>query len=84
MGVCAAVFDSIVSVFFYHIMVTVEHIETSASVEAGEQGKDILMGFYDLFHAAVFPQFVSVPKLDIGISKDKIMLQGGIIEILIF
>lgn len=84
MGVCAAVFDSIVSVFFYHIMVTVEHIETSAFVETGEQGKDILMGFYDLFHAAVFPQFVSVPKLDIGISKDKIMLQGGIIEILIF
>ena len=84
MGVCAAVFDSIVSVFFYHIMVTVEHLETSAFVETEEQGKDILMGFYDLFHAAVFPQFVSVPKLDIGISKDKIMLQGGIIEVLIF
>lgn len=84
MGVCAAVFDGIVSVFFYHVMVAVEHIETSAFVETGEQGKDILMGFYDLFHAAVFPQFVSVPKLDIGISKDKVMLQGGKIEILVF
>ena len=84
MRVCAAVSDSIASVFFYHIMVAVEHIETSAFVEAGEQGKDILMGFYDLFHAAVFPQFVSVSKLDIGISEDKVMLKGGIIEILIF
>lgn len=84
MGVCAAVFDSIVSVFFYHIMVTVEHIETSASVETGEQGKDILMGFDDLLHTVVFPQFVSVSKLDIGISEDKVMLQCGIIEVLIF
>ena len=84
MGVCAAVSDSIVSVFFYHIMVAVEHIETSAFVEAGKQGKDILMSFDDLLHTVVFPQFVSVSKLDIGISEDKVMLQCGIIEVLIF
>ena len=84
MGVCAAVFDSVVPVFFNHIMVAVEHIETPAFVEAGEQGKDILMGFDDLLHAAIFPQFISVPKLDIGISEDKVMLQCGIIEVLIF
>ena len=42
------------------------------------------MGFYDLFHVAVLPQFVPVSQFNVSKSGLIIILQGGIIEITVF
>lgn len=83
-GISTAVLDRITAVFFGHIMVAVQHVQTSLAMEAGEKGKDVAMCLNNLTHAAVFPKFVPVAKFNISITKPEVMLQGGKIEILVF
>lgn len=69
---------------FYHIMIAVEHIKASFPVKAAKLGKNVFMGLDNLLYTAVFPQLISVPQFDIGVSGMVIMLQGGKIEIAVF
>ena len=64
-------------------MIAVQHVQTSLPVEQGQEGKNVPMCFNNLFHAAVFPEFVSVPQFNISITGAVIMLQGGVIQILV-
>lgn len=78
-----AAFFRIFCIFLHHIVVTVEHIKPFLFPETGKQPKNVAMCFHDLFHAAVFPKFVSVAELDIGESCFVIVLKGGKIQVLV-
>lgn len=69
---------------FDDVMIPVNHIKPPLGMEAAEKLEYIPMGFYNLPHAAVLPQFVAVPQLDIGIACLVIILQGGEIQIPVF
>ena len=78
-----AAFGGIVHISFYQVMIAVEEVEAPLSVKKGKDVVDCAVGLNDLLQIRVFPQFIPVPKLDIGIVRSEIMLQGGQIEGLI-
>ena len=80
----AAVFLGVMAVLLYHIVVPVKHIQAVLFMKAGEEKKHIAMGFDDLFHTAVFPQFVPVSQLNVGVTRFVIILQCGEVQVLVF
>ena len=74
----------VVAILFDHIMISVQHVQTPLSVEQGQKGENVSMCFNDLLHATVLPKFVPITQLDISITGTVIMLQGGIIQVLVF
>lgn len=83
-GVTAAAPGCIAVVFFHNIMVAVQQIEAFLPVKLRQQLKHITVTLNNLCHVAIFPQFVPISQLDVGISRFQIMLQGSSIERLIF
>lgn len=70
--------------FFLHIVIAIQQIEPPLPVKQGEEPEYIVVDLYDLAHAPVFPQFVTVAQLDIGEALGIIVLQGSKIQVLIF
>ena len=75
----SAMFFRIPAVLFYHIVIAVEHIKAMLFMKTGKEKKYVAVGFHDLFHTAVFPQFIPIAQFDIGISQSIIMLQCGLV-----
>ena len=76
-AVGTAVFFLIALVFFDHIVIAVQHIQAVLPVKEGQKLKYVIMGFKNLLHTAVFPKFIPIAKLYIGIAAPVVLLQGG-------
>lgn len=71
-------------VFLDIIMIAEEHIQPVFPVKSRQQFKDIRVCLDDFLHAPVFPQFISVPKFDIGVVILIIIAQGGGVDAPVF
>lgn len=58
----------IAGMLLFHIMVAIKQMQPALTVKEGEKPKDIVVDLDYLPHVSVFPEFVSVPQLDIGVS----------------
>lgn len=79
-----AAFGRVVLFAFYDVVVAVEKIQPILQIELLEQPEDITVDINDIFHASVFPQFISVTQFDIGEASSVIMLERGKIQMLVF
>lgn len=74
----------VAGLFLFHIMVSIEQIESFLSVEKGEEPEYIIVYFNDLAHLSVFPQFIPIPQFYISESICVIVFQRREIQVQVF
>ena len=71
-------------VFFYDIMIAVDHIKSFFVIKRREFTEDIAVDFLDLFHVPVFPEFITIAQFNISVALLIIMTECGKIQTLVF
>ncbi len=82
--ISAAAFGGVAFLPLYNIVVAVDQIQSVFLMKLFEQPEHIAVNVNYIFHASVFPQFISIAQFDIGRTMSIIMLQRGKIQMLVF
>ena len=70
--------------FFYHIVVSVNHVKTIFFVKPGQKPEYVAVYFLNLFHAPVLPELIPIPQFNVGKAPPVVIFQCGKIEMLVF
>lgn len=48
------------TIFPHHVVIPVDHVEPIFLIKEGEEPECVVMDFFNLFHMAVFPEFIPI------------------------